>query len=194
MAAPRGLLLVTMEAPAGLEEEFNDWYDKEHVPERQALPGIDGASRWVCIAGWPRWLALYDLQSTAVMQSETYLAVSGPRSSPWSLRILPRSLGRRRVVAEALGGAVPKADNAPWLLVARFAGAEPAAVAEACASLSAGTAAALFREIEPASARGAVWALIPLARPVAPDVAGDVLLRGPAGPDVLNLYRPYHRD
>ena len=30
----QGLLLATMEPMPGFEEEFNDWYDTEHVPER----------------------------------------------------------------------------------------------------------------------------------------------------------------
>ena len=35
-----GLLFATMEPPANIEEEFQDWYDTEHFPERQSLPGI----------------------------------------------------------------------------------------------------------------------------------------------------------
>jgi hypothetical protein len=97
----RALLLVTMEPPASLEEEFNDWYDLEHFPQRSAIPGFESASRWVCLDGWPRWLALYDLTSTAALESDAYLSVSGPRSTPWSRRILPRTIGRTRVIAQA---------------------------------------------------------------------------------------------
>ena len=60
MFRSKGLLLVTMEPPASLEDEFNDWYDTEHFPQRRGLPGFESASRWVCIEGWPRWAALYD--------------------------------------------------------------------------------------------------------------------------------------
>ena len=34
---PKGLLVAMMEPPAGFEEEFQDWYDTEHGPERMAL-------------------------------------------------------------------------------------------------------------------------------------------------------------
>jgi hypothetical protein len=37
MTAGKGLLLVMMEPPACLEEEFNDWYDTEHLPQRRSL-------------------------------------------------------------------------------------------------------------------------------------------------------------
>ena len=33
-----GLLLVMMEPPEEMEEEFNEWYDTEHIPEREAVP------------------------------------------------------------------------------------------------------------------------------------------------------------
>ncbi|WP_341991160.1 hypothetical protein [Azorhizobium sp. AG788] len=98
----KGLLLVTMEPPAGLEEEFNDWYDTEHFPQRRALPGFESASRWICLNGWPRWLAVYDLASTAALATEAYHAVSAGNSTPWSKRILPRTIGRQRIVADQM--------------------------------------------------------------------------------------------
>eukprot|EP01034_Spumella_vulgaris_P005546 gene5546-7080_t len=102
-APAKGLLLVTMEPPAGLEEEFNDWYDTEHFPQRRALPGFESASRWVCLQGWPRWLAVYDLASPAALATPAYAAVSAGNSTPWSKRILPRTIGRQRIVAEQMG-------------------------------------------------------------------------------------------
>ncbi|WP_062129393.1 DUF4286 family protein [Paraburkholderia monticola] len=98
------LLMVSMEPPATLEDEFNDWYDTEHFPQRTALPGFVAASRWVCIDGWPRWLALYDLTSIDVLNSDAYRNVSGAHSTPWSRRLLPRTVGRSRVAAVALDG------------------------------------------------------------------------------------------
>jgi hypothetical protein len=98
------LLMVSMEPPAALEDEFHDWYDTEHVPQRLALPGFTSGSRWTCIDGWPRWMALYDLASSAAVHSDAYRSVSGERSTPWSRRILPRTVGRSRVIAVALEG------------------------------------------------------------------------------------------
>ncbi len=104
------LLMVTMEPPAGMEAEFNDWYDTEHLPQRCALPGFLSGSRWVCLDGWPRWLALYDLASVSALRTPEYEAVSGPHSTPWSRRILPATVGRRRVVATQIH---PGAELAP---------------------------------------------------------------------------------
>ena len=118
-----GLLLVTMEPPPGMSEEFHDWYDTEHVPERLALPGFRTATRWVCRHGWPRFLALYDLDSPAALERPEYLAVSGSNFSPWSRRILPRTVGRVRVVAEQVtpGTAdLPRPDQVACLVTARY--------------------------------------------------------------------------
>jgi hypothetical protein len=98
----KALLLVMMEPPAALEEEFNDWYDTEHFPQRRAMPGFESASRWVCVDGWPRYVALYDLESNDALRTPEYLAASGAQSTPWSKRMLPRTCGRRRVIASAL--------------------------------------------------------------------------------------------
>ena len=91
-SAPKGLLMATMEPPATLEEEFQDWYDTEHFPERQNFPGFETAARWVCVDGWPRWLATYDLASMDAVQTPEYLSSNGDRASPWSKRILSRLL------------------------------------------------------------------------------------------------------
>jgi hypothetical protein len=108
-----GVLMVAMEPPASMEDEFNDWYDMEHFPQRRALPGFAGASRWVCISGWPRWLAVYDLTSTDALETDAYRAVSGANSTPWSRRVLPRTLGRTRVVGTALNPAQPVSQHEP---------------------------------------------------------------------------------
>ena len=36
----RGLLLTLTEPPPAMEEEFNAWYDTEHLPERLSIPGV----------------------------------------------------------------------------------------------------------------------------------------------------------
>ena len=36
----KGLLLVAFDFSTAHEDEFHDWYDLEHVPERQRVPGF----------------------------------------------------------------------------------------------------------------------------------------------------------
>jgi hypothetical protein len=97
--------MALMEPDQSREEEFNDWYDIEHIPQMSALPGIIGASRWVCVDGWPRYLALYDLDSIEVLSSQSYREATGQNFTPWALRILGAVRGWRRV---ALAGLTPE--------------------------------------------------------------------------------------
>jgi hypothetical protein len=80
----RGLLLTLTEPPAAMEEEFNAWYDEEHLPERLAIPGFRSARRWVFER---TYLATYELDSAKVLQSPAYLACFN-NQTPWSRRCL----------------------------------------------------------------------------------------------------------
>lgn len=96
MAACKGFLLVTMEPPPILEEEFNDWYDTEHVPHRLKIAGFETGRRFVCLAGWPKYLSLYDLTTIDVLESEAYKAASWGGFSPWTKRMLTKVRGQYR--------------------------------------------------------------------------------------------------
>ena len=199
--SPKGLLLVTMEPPAPLEDEFNDWYDTEHFPQRGALPGFDSASRWACVDGWPRWLALYDLASPTALDSDAYRAVSGANSTPWSKRMLPRTFGRMRIVAEQI--APGEAMSLPpgevsRLLLARY-GTPAAAERDRFVDALTAAAAAIrglkqLRLFHSGGEHEAVWAIAALGAPVAVDALrtsfGEV---AGVGADLFNLYVPYWR-
>jgi hypothetical protein len=78
----KGLLLVTMDVDEEYEEELNDWYDEEHVPERLACPGFISARRYRLAEGsspgQSRYLAIYELDSPAVLDTPEYLALVPP--------------------------------------------------------------------------------------------------------------------
>jgi len=68
----QGLLVAMMNPPAD-EDAFNAWYDEEHVPLRLGVPGFVSARRYRALENdGPRYLALYDLASTHVLQSDAY--------------------------------------------------------------------------------------------------------------------------
>ena len=43
----KGVLIAAMDFSACPEDEFHDWYDLEHVPERLRVPGFLNAQRWI---------------------------------------------------------------------------------------------------------------------------------------------------
>lgn len=69
----RGLMVVMMDPEDGYEQTLNRWYDEEHLLERLQVPGILEARRYVAVEGSPKYLAMYELESPDVVQSEPYL-------------------------------------------------------------------------------------------------------------------------
>ena len=43
----KGLLFASFDFSTAHADEFHDWYDLEHVPERLRVPGIMNATRWI---------------------------------------------------------------------------------------------------------------------------------------------------
>ncbi len=107
MIANKGFLLVLMQPPPAFEEEFNAWYDTEHIPERVAVPGFQTGIRFVCIDGAPKYLAMYDLAKPEVLDSPEYASVAGDKSSPWTKRVtrcvkIYRAAGVKSILATRL--------------------------------------------------------------------------------------------
>jgi hypothetical protein len=103
--ARNGFLLVLMQPPANIEEEFNAWYDSEHVPERSAVPGVLTAIRFSSIsAAAPKYLAMYDLESESVLESNAYKRVAGENSSPWTKRVTGKTKVYRSVGSQIYPG------------------------------------------------------------------------------------------
>ena len=98
MKTQRALLMAMMEPLPEMEGEFQEWYNFEHQPGVNHLPGFITANRLVCVEGWPRYAAMYDIESTDVLTSPGYLAVGGKNTSPWSRRIRSKVHGYYRAI------------------------------------------------------------------------------------------------
>jgi hypothetical protein len=118
-----GLLFVMTDIPAEIEPEFNDWYDREHIPERLAVPGFAGARRYRAVEGAPAYQALYDLESVAVLDTPAYKRLN-EAPSEWSKRIVPRFRNAHRgVYAQVFpeGAAAPAPAGTEALLLVGLA-------------------------------------------------------------------------
>ena len=52
----KGILIAAMNFASIAEDEFHDWYDTEHLPERQRVPGFLACERWIGVGeGRSRW-------------------------------------------------------------------------------------------------------------------------------------------
>ena len=83
------LLMVWVEVPAEIEDEFNKWYNEEHIGERLSIPGFLSAARYESDSpGAPKHLAMYEVENIDVMTSEAYLSVRG-NPTEWTKRMSP---------------------------------------------------------------------------------------------------------
>jgi hypothetical protein len=83
----RGLLVAAFDFSTAHADEFHDWYDLEHIPERQAVPGFGACERWLGEEESGYAVATYDLDSIEVMRSEAYKAIAYDNLSVWSKRV-----------------------------------------------------------------------------------------------------------
>jgi hypothetical protein len=88
----QGLLLVMTDIPADIENEFNRWYNEEHMRDMLAFPGVLSARRYRIVEGKPTYLAMYDLQDPSVVERPEYQYVSGwsPLAHPLSVSMSNR--------------------------------------------------------------------------------------------------------
>jgi hypothetical protein len=99
---PMGLLVAGFDYSPVHEDEFNDWYDTEHIPERRRVPGFLNCERWIGAENPKIAIATYDLQSLEVLKSEAYRAIGGENLSPWSKRMTAKTKRLCRYEAEQL--------------------------------------------------------------------------------------------
>ncbi|MBI4189211.1 MAG: hypothetical protein HY525_01585 [Betaproteobacteria bacterium] len=196
-----GLMMGMMEPPPEMEGEFHDWYDLEHLPSRAVVPGFLTAHRFVCIEGWPRYVAMYDLESLDVLSSPAYQAITGKNTSPWSRRVVGMAHGYFRTLGvQIYPGTALLGDQGPSarVLVLRFNSPADATIPDILEGLK-----ALF-EGRPETAQlrlfrsefGGLYyiGMVELRRPIQISEI-DITKFGRAGKclDLINVYLPYFR-
>lgn len=62
---------------------FYEWHNREHMPERVAIPGFRRGRRYIATAGSPEYFNLYEADSPAVLAGADYLTrLNHP--TPWT--------------------------------------------------------------------------------------------------------------
>jgi hypothetical protein len=113
-----GLLISSFDFSPVAEDEFHDWYDTEHIPERLRIPGFLDIRRWSSIDDPKVSMTTYDLSAPEVLRSPGYLAVGYENNSPWTRRVGWRCIKRLRAeAAQAWPGTSLAPEDAQALLV-----------------------------------------------------------------------------
>jgi hypothetical protein len=105
------ILAVWNDVDPAIEDDFNDWYLREHIPERMSVPGMNRGRRYRAEEGSPRYMAFYEARSMDVLTLGAYRTqLDNP--SPWTQRVMPHFRFAQRglcdvvaSVGEGIGGA-----------------------------------------------------------------------------------------
>lgn len=78
------LYIVHTDIPDDIVEEYNEWYDQEHLPRLVTVPGVMRARRYVATVGSPRYLTAYELTDQDAFESPAGLKA---RKTPWTAKM-----------------------------------------------------------------------------------------------------------
>jgi hypothetical protein len=93
------LLFVRIDVEPECEEEFNRWYNEEHIPTLLKVPGVLWAKRAINTGKGPKYIAVYEHENIDVQNSEAYRKAA---QTEWTRRIEPHLLKREREIYELL--------------------------------------------------------------------------------------------
>ena len=110
----RYLHLVRMDVAHDHEAIFNDIYDHEHIPALLAVPGVARASRYRHPSPTdPRYLAAYELDGPAVVDSAAWKAAG--EAGQWPTAVRPHTMNRHLALYEWVGGSAALTGKTPYV-------------------------------------------------------------------------------
>ncbi len=69
------------------KDAFYEWHNREHMPERAAIPGFNRGRRYIALAGTPEYFNLYEADSPEVLGGIDYLTrLNNP--TPWTRAVV----------------------------------------------------------------------------------------------------------
>ena len=112
--ANHALFLVRMDVAHDHESTFNDVYDREHVPNLKAVPGVRRASRYRQSSPTePRYLAAYELDGLDVLESAAWKTAG--EAGRWPSVVRPHTMNRHLTRYEWVGGNAALTGKTPYV-------------------------------------------------------------------------------
>jgi len=93
------LLIIRTDVVPEMEEEFNHWYDEEHIPRLLAVPGVIWAKRGINIGNGQKYIAIYEHENPEVQHTSAY---RDALETEWTQRIRPHLRNFTREIYELL--------------------------------------------------------------------------------------------
>lgn len=93
------LYIVHTDIPDDIVDEYNAWYDEEHLPRLVAVPGILRARRFAAPGASPKYLTAYDLTDRHAFESPAGLKA---RKTAWTEKMRSLFFNTRRSMARLM--------------------------------------------------------------------------------------------
>jgi hypothetical protein len=104
-STPQGaaeLLVNVMSIDAAHEEEFNDWYDTEHIARMKLVEGVLAARRFRALGGsTPTYAAFYHFAAAGMTRRPEWAKAAG---TPWTARMQRFRTDNKRMLFTPAGG------------------------------------------------------------------------------------------
>jgi hypothetical protein len=112
--AAHALYLVRMDVARDHDKTFNEVYDTEHLPRLGMVRGVRRAARFRQASPTePRYLAAYEMDSPAVLDSAAWKAAG--EYGRWNTVVRPQTMNRHLAMYEWVGGAPALRGTTPYV-------------------------------------------------------------------------------
>lgn len=105
--AGEGVIAIWQDLVPEFKQEYREWHNRQHIPERLGIPGFRRGRRFVAIEGNPEFYTLYEADKLEDVSGKAYLdRLNAP--TEWTRKIMPafRNMARsvcRVVYSEGVG-------------------------------------------------------------------------------------------
>ena len=91
----KGAMILAFDMAPEALTDFDEWYTREHLPERLSVPGFLRGTRWTATSGSPRYFAMYEVKEVGILASPPYLErLNSP--TPWTTKMMAHFRGMTR--------------------------------------------------------------------------------------------------
>lgn len=77
--AGTGVVAIWHDVVPEARDEFYEWHNREHMPERLGIPGFQRGRRYIALDAGPVYFNLYEADSVQVLGAKTIWLASTPR-------------------------------------------------------------------------------------------------------------------
>ena len=93
------ILTVRLNIAAETENEFNQWYNVDHLPALVGVPGVACARRYQAVEGDAQYLAVYEMNDASISKSAAW---DKARNTEWTKRMRPQLKDPRVILSKRI--------------------------------------------------------------------------------------------